>query len=178
MKWRLQLWLRQLGNAGVIGIGILVACAGFWGSALAPAEQELAAQRLAAERLRARSPYQPVSTTGRAEELRRFYGLFPSAASLTDELERVHQLARRSGLELAQGEYRLERPQYGLWAYRVTLPVRGGYPQLRAFLASLLRDIPTASLEALKFERRKAAETEIDAQLRITLHLRPTTETP
>jgi Tfp pilus assembly protein PilO len=178
VKWRVQLWLRRLGNAGVIGIGVLVACAGFWGSALAPAEQELAAQRLALERLKARTPYQPVSTSSRAEELGRFYALFPTAASLTDELERVHQLARRSGLELAQGEYRLERPQYGLWAYRVTLPVRGGYGQMRAFIAALLRDIPTASLEGLRFERRKAAETELDAQLRITLHLRPTTETP
>ena len=177
MRWRLQLWLRRLGSAGVIGIGVLVACAGFWGSALAPAEQELAAQRLALERLRARTPYQPVSTSGRAEELRRFYGLFPTPASLTDELERVHALARRSGLELAQGEYRLERPAYGLWSYRVTLPVRGGYGQVRAFIAALLREIPTASLEGLRFERRKAAEAELDAQLRITLHLRPT-ETP
>jgi hypothetical protein len=178
MRWRLQLLLRRLGAAGVLGIGVLVACAGFWGSALAPAEQELAAQRLALERLRARTPYQPVATSGRAEELRRFYNLFPTAASLTDELERVHALARRAGLELAQGEYRLERPAYGLWAYRVTLPVRGGYAQVRGFMAALLREMPTASLEGLRFERRKAAETELDAQLRITLHLRPTVENP
>jgi hypothetical protein len=38
--------------------------------------------------------------------------------------------------------------------------------------------MPTASLEGLRFERRKAAETELDAQLRITLHLRPTVENP
>jgi len=178
MKWRLQMLLRRLGAAGVIGVGALVACAGFWGSTLVPAERELAAQRLALERLKARSPYQPVAASGRAEEVRRFYNLFPPVASLTDELERVHGLGRRAGLELAQGEYRLERPAYGLWAYRVTLPVRGSYAQLRGFLASLLRDMPTASLDGLRFERRKAAETELDAQLRITLHLRPSLETP
>jgi hypothetical protein len=178
MRWRLQLLLRLLGNAGVLGIGVLVACAGFWGSALVPAKQELAAQRLALERLRARQPYQPIATSGRAEELRRFYNLFPTAASLTDELERVHGLARRAGLELAQGEYRLERPAYGLWAYRVTLPVRGSYAQVRGFMAALLREMPTASLEGLRYERRKAAETELDAQLRITLHLRPSQEMP
>lgn len=177
MRWRLQLLLRRLGTAGVIGIGVLVACAGFWASALAPARQELAAQRLAVERLKARSPYQAVATNSRADELRRFYSLFPTTASLTDELERVHTLGRRAGLELAQGEYRLERPAYGLWAYRVTLPVRGTYAQVRGFMAALLRDMPTASLEGLRFERRKAAETELNAQLRITLHLRPT-ETP
>lgn len=178
MKWRLQLLLRRLGAPGILAIGVLIACAGFWGSALAPAQHELAAQRLALERLHARTPYQPVASSGRAEELRRFYDLFPAAASLTDELERVHTLARRSGLELAQGEYRLERPAYGLWAYRVTLPVRGSYAQVRGFMAALLRDMPTASLEGLRFERRKAAETELDAQLRITLHVRPTVANP
>ena len=178
MKWRLQLVLRRLGTAGVLGIGLLAACTGFWASALAPAERELGAQRVAAERLRARTPYQPVATSGRAEELRRFYNLFPSSASLTAELERVHALARRAGLELAQGEYRLERPAYGLWAYRLTLPVHGSYAQVRGFTAALLREMPTASLEALRFERKKAAESELDAQLRITLHLRPSLETP
>jgi hypothetical protein len=178
MKWRLQLLLRRLGSAGVLGIGVLVACAGFWGSALVPAKQELAAQRLALERLQARKPYQPVATSSRAEELRRFYNLFPTAAVLTDEVERVHRLARGAGLELAQGEYRLERPAFGLWAYRVTLPARGSYAQVRGFMAALLREMPTASLEGLRFERRKAAETELDAQLRITLHLRPSLETP
>lgn len=178
MKWRLERLLRSLGAAGVLGIGVLVACAGFWGSALAPAERELRGQRLALETLKQRSPLQPVAVSGRAEELRRFYNLFPPAASLTDELERVHQLARRAGLQLAQGEYRLERPDHGLWAYRVVLPVHGGYSQVRAFGAALLRDMPTASLDGLRFERRKAAETEIDAQLRLTLHLRPPLETP
>ena len=109
MKWRLQLVLRRLGTAGVLGIGLLAACTGFWASALAPAERELGAQRLAAERLRARTPYQPVATSGRAEELRRFYNLFPSSASLTAELERVHALARRAGLELDLGHAAVSR---------------------------------------------------------------------
>jgi hypothetical protein len=178
MTWRPQGLLRRLGTPGVLGIGVLVACAGFWSSALVPAERELAAQSLALERLRARTPLQPVSAGGRAEELRRFYNLFTPADSLTAELERVHALARRAGLELAQGEYRLERPAFGLWAYRVVLPVRGGYAQVRGFLAALLRDVPTASLDGLRFERRKTDDTELDAQLRITLHLRPALETP
>jgi hypothetical protein len=178
MKWRLQRLLRALGRAGVLGIGVLIACGGFWSSALAPLQTELAAQRLAAERLRARAAFQPVSASGRAEELRRFYGLFPPAGALADELERVHALARRTGLELEQGEYRLERPAYGLWAYRVTLPVHGAYAQMRGFVAALLTEMPTASLDGLHFERKKAADAELDAQIRLTLHLRPNMETP
>jgi hypothetical protein len=177
MRWRLQRALRMLGGIGVLGIGVLVACAGFWLSALVPAQEELSAQRVAHERLRSRTPYRLVATSARAEELRRFYSLFPPVASMTDELEGVHRLARQAGLELAQGEYRLERPAYGLWAYRLVLPVRGGYGEVRQFVAALLRDMPTASLEALRFERKKAADAQLDAQLRITLHLRPSLET-
>src|SRR2546426_1464605 len=55
------------------------------------------------------------------------------------------RLARSSGLDLAQGEYRLERRASGLWAYRVTLPVRGSYAQLRGFLGVLLTSIDRKS---------------------------------
>src|SRR4051812_16754507 len=101
MRAHIDRLLRRLGAPGVLGIGVLLACAGFYVTALAPLEQETAAQRLALERLKSRAPYQPVSSGGRADELRRFYNLFPPAASLTDELERLDRLARGSGLELA-----------------------------------------------------------------------------
>ena len=173
MKARLERWLRRLGPAGVLGIGVLLACAGFYVDALSPLEEQVSAQRQALERLRARTPYQPVSTS-RGEDLQRFYSLFPSAAQLTDQVERLHRLARKSGLELAQGEYRLERRVDGLWAYRVTLPVRGSYAQFRNFLSAVLAEMPIASLDALRFERKKALDTQLEAQVRITLHARPT----
>lgn len=173
MKARLDGWLRRLGLAGVLGLGVLLACAGFYADALAPIETELAAQRLAQQRLRARTPYGPIPVDDRAEALRRFHLLFPPSAALIRELEQLHQLARTAGLELAQGEYRLDRRGAGLWAYRATLPVRGTYSQLRAFVSGVLKEMPTASIDALRFERKKAAETELDAQVGVTLYLRP-----
>jgi len=172
MKIRLEAGLRKLGVAGVLGIGVLLACAGVWFSGVKPLEDEISAQRLAAERLHARTPYQPVSSDRRAEELRRFHGLFPSREQLTDELERVHRLARGAGLELAQGEYRLERRAAGLSPYRITLPVSGTYSQLREFLSAVLKTMPAASIDALRFERKRAADTQIEAQVRLTLHVR------
>jgi hypothetical protein len=178
VKARLESALRRLGTAGVLGIGLLLACAGFYVSALAPLEQEAAAQRLALERLKTRTPHRPVSSGGREEDLRRFQALFPSASELTDEVDRLHRLARRAGLDLAQGEYRLERRVSGLWAYRVTLPVRGSYPQFRDFIGAVLKDMPIASIDALRFERKRAAETQLEAQVRVTLYARPPGETP
>jgi hypothetical protein len=65
MKARVNALLQQLGAAGVLGIGLLLACAGFWASALKPAQHELAAQRSVVERLNSRAPYQPVTGGGR-----------------------------------------------------------------------------------------------------------------
>ena len=171
MSARLNAALRRLGAAGVLGIGVLLGCAAFYVSALAPLEAEVAAQNAALERLRTRTLYQPASTGGPAEDLRRFYTLFPAAERLTDEVARLHRLGRAAGLELAQGEYRLERRAAGLWAYRVNLPVRGSYPQLREFLGGLLKDMPIASIEGLRFERKRAADTQLEAQVRVTIHL-------
>lgn len=173
---RLRAWLRLLGIAGTLGIGVLLACAGFYVSALLPAERELAAQRLAAERLRTRTPYQPVSLGGRADELRRFYQLFPPVDLLTDELERLYGLARQAQLELAQGEYWLDKRDAGLWSYRVTLPIRGTYGQIRGFVGAVLKAMPIASVDGLRFERKRVGDTLLDAQVRLTLHFQPREE--
>jgi hypothetical protein len=173
MKARLNAALRRLGTAGVLGIGLLFGCAAFYVSALAPLDEELALQQAALERLQSRSPYRPASAGGREEELRRFYNLFPPSERLTEETARLHRLGRAAGLDLAQGEYRLERRPAGLWAYRITLPVRGSYPQLRDFLGAVLKEMPVASIDGLRFERKRAAETQLEAQVRVTVHLRP-----
>ena len=59
-----------------------------------------------------------------------------------------------------------------LTAYHVTLPVRGSYPQLRQFVGRVLQDMPTTSLDALRFERKKAADAQLEAQVRLTIYLR------
>jgi hypothetical protein len=176
VKARLNFLLRRMGIAGVLGIGVLLACAGFWASAVKPLAEEVDAQRKAFERLRDRTLYQPASIgreDRREAELARFYALFPPTERLADEVARIHRFGRAAGLDLEQGEYRLERRATGLWAYRINLPVRGTYPQLRDFLATLLRDVPVASVEALRFERKRAADAQLDAQVRLTLHVRP-----
>jgi len=173
---RLQEWLRTLGATGVVGVGVLIFCIPFYFSSVRPAEQELKAQRSIAERLRARTPFQAVATEGRAEELRRFYSLFPPLERLPDQLEQIYALARGAKLELLQGEYRLEKPAVGLAFYRITLPLRGTYPQIRQFVGATLKSMPIASLEGLRFERKRVGDTRLEAQIRLTVYFRPVTE--
>jgi hypothetical protein len=164
--------LDALGPAGIAGLGVLVFCVPFWFNAVAPAEREVAKRNAAAAAQRARLPVQAVAAPEGAAELERFHRRFPTLDGLQGELEAVYEHARASKLQLAQGEYRLEKTA-GLAAYRVTLPVRGSYAQVRQFVGRILKEMPTASLDALRFDRKKAGDVQLEAQVRLTIYLRP-----
>jgi hypothetical protein len=172
----LRAFLRAIGPFGVAGLGVLFGCLPLYFSALQPVERELAALQASSAQHRTAGMVR-VALDGREAELAGFQALFPAQERSTDELERLYRLARAAGLELMQGEYRVDKRAAGLVAYRVALPVRGSYPQLRAFVGSVLTEMPTASVDALRFERKKSGESQLEAQVRLTLHLRPSGET-
>jgi hypothetical protein len=169
---RVQALLGAVGTAGVLGFGVLVFCALSYFTVIAPAERELAAKRGAAERVKAHSRYQRVSIDPRADKLLQFQNFFPSFETLSDQLEQLYSLAHNAKLELRQGEYRLEARGSELAAYRITLPVRGSYSEVRGFLSAILAEMPITSIDALRFERKKASESQLEVQLRLTIHFR------
>lgn len=169
---RLDGLMRSLGPAGIVGIGVLLACLAFYFSALRPAQRELSAEQLASQRARPASPVMPAVERGQAGNLHRFYRLFPPLARLPDELERLYGLARAAQLDLLRGDYRLDPGDGPLRAYRVSLPLRGTYPRIRQFLRATLASMPIASIDALRFERERAGEPQLRAQLQLTLYFR------
>jgi hypothetical protein len=173
---RLRRLAEELGTPGILGVGVLLFCALFYFSGVRPLEREVQAQQAAAERLKARTPLQLVSRGDRGEDLRRFHALFPTIDQLPRELDRVYTIARTANLQVQQGEYRLDARGPGLIAYRVTFPIRGTYGQLRQFVDATLKEMSTVSLETLRFERKKAGDTQLEAQVRLTMHFRPNGE--
>jgi hypothetical protein len=172
---RLRRWVEELGTPGVLGIGVLMFCALFYFSGVRPIERELKAQQAVAERVKTRTPLQLVSRD-RGEDLRRFYALFPTIDQLPRELERVYTMAKAANLQVQQGEYRLDARGAGLIGYRVTFPIRGTYAQLRQFVDTTLKDMSTVALDTLRFERKKAGDTQLEAQVRLTMYFRPNGE--
>jgi hypothetical protein len=166
---RLRRLLDALGPAGVAGIGVLLFCVPFYFSALAPAQAELKRRTAAAQK-----PVQPQiqSREDWSGDLERFYARFPPVERLSSELDALYAHAKMSRVQLRQGEYRMESRGAALTAYQVTLPVRGSYPQLREFVGRVLKDMPTTSLDAVRFERKKAADAQLEAQVRLTIYLR------
>ena len=169
MMRRLRRILDALGLAGVVGVGVLLFCLPFYFSALAPAQAEVKRRNAAA----VRQPTQPLQRGDDwSADLERFYSRFPRVERLPSELDALYAHAKVSKVQLLQGEYRMESRGAALAAYRVTLPVRGSYPQLRQFVGRVLKDMPTTSLDAVRFERKKAADAQLEAQVRLTIYLR------
>lgn len=150
---------------------LLLALAAFLHALVLPG-LERRAEAVAAEaerRAAARAPQDPAADAAR--ELQAFYR-HVDAGSLPDQLARLHVVARSTGIVLRQGEYRLLRDgDARLRRYQVLLPVRGPYPGVRQFVSATLRALPNAALEQVSFERHRIEDTEVDAQVRLTIYL-------
>lgn len=169
--------LQELGVFGVIGIGVLVMCLVMYFSALRPGAENLQILRDKVEQ-QARPGIKPggvVDAAGDpAEQLEIFYRAFPTRSSVPVSLEKIYRAAEEENLRLDQAEYKASTAISGkLVRYQVTLPLRGGYSNIHKFLVHVLRDIPTASLERVLFERKKIDDSAVDASVTLVLHLGP-----
>jgi hypothetical protein len=51
------------------------------------------------------------------------------------------------------------------------LPLTGSYPQIRAFLATALAEIPVLSLDQVTIKKERAQGGALEAEAKLTLHL-------
>lgn len=176
MGIRLHRLASRLGWPGALGIGVLLATAALFVWVVLPAQLQVEALREHTAALRAGAAQggglRVAAQPSPAEQLAAFYAAFPEEPSSPHWIGKIAATAKRSGLSLDQGEYRLSRDTVGKLArLQITLPVRGDYGQIRRFLASASADIPTAALEQVQFERQKVGDTEVDAKIRLVLYL-------
>jgi hypothetical protein len=177
MPGPLRRLFERLGWPGVAGVlGLLLALLLLLAFTLPLARQRDALRDEVAalhDRLRLGDTGRPPRDDSAAAQLRRFHAGFPTVPTAPDWLNEINQAARRSGIVLSAGEYRLDPPDAApLRRYAVVLPVRGSYGQIRAFVESALAAVPSAALEDIEMRREAAADTVLDAKLRMTLYFR------
>jgi len=167
---------RYVGTPGVVGLALLVFCAAFYASALAPAEARSAQLReenqvLRTKLRRALARVEAPQQTP-AEQLSAFFSRFPQSSSAPEWLGKIVEAARRESLSLDQGEYKPTRERTGdLTRYQIVLPVHGDYVRLRRFVADVLHEVPYAALDNVSFERQKVSDASIEAKIRLSLYL-------
>jgi len=168
--------LRRLGWPAAGGAALLVLAAAYGLLVLWPAWQTrevLAGQIVEArERLGRIARGVELPPQGPGQQLADFHRQLPAQPAATATIDRIYAAARAENLSLARGEYSLGiDPKTRLARYRILLPVRAGYPQLRRFLHRLLAEVPALVLEDVEFKRKDIHETELEARIRMTLYL-------
>ena len=112
-------------------------------STLLPSWQELdrlrASAAAAQEKQRTAATRPSLPDDSPAAQLQAFYAIFPLQTDAPESMSRVFAAAEESKLQLLRGDYAIVTDrQTGLVLYRMTLPVRGGYTQIREFVAAAL----------------------------------------
>lgn len=95
----------------------------------------------------------------------------PSSEQRQQRLADLLEIGMRQGLVSARTEHRLSVDTgAGLERLRVTMPLVGGYAQLRGFIEAALRHDPALSLDSLRLRRASPNAAELEADLVWSLH--------
>lgn len=176
LRWSLRHWLELAGWPGMLAAGALAMTSALYFSAIRPAQAQLAAAQQNVASLKrqmeisSKTPGDKALTP--AEQLAQFYRIFPHEGNSPEWLEKLVSVAESRGIQLNKGEYKATNDKAGkLVRYQITLPLKGGYPQIRRFLAALPAELPVVALENVQFERQKVADPSVEARIRLVLFL-------
>jgi hypothetical protein len=157
---------------GIVGIGLLVCAAAVFFGWVLPIKAEVSDMqgRLSVQQQRGQVQA-PLSAS--PDPLSDFYTYFPVSETTAQWLGKVYAVAEKQKLNLPRGEYRLTSPaDEPIATYEAIFALRGRYPQLRAFIAGVLEEVPVAALDDVRLERQRTADNMVDARLRLTFFLR------
>ncbi len=166
--------LRSTGTTGLAGLGLLVlALLCIW-TVIMPQREGLAALRDELALVQARSSsggMSPPATPARQSS--EFIKQLPTRLELPGILGIVLQQAEAANLSLETGSYEWKPGKDGgPGQYRIALPVRGSYPNIRQFVETTLVAVPAVALESLRFARDEISQSAIDADISFVVFVR------
>ncbi len=106
------------------------------------------------------------------QALQVFYDFLPRSDSSPYWISELDRIARENGIELNSSDYRLMMEKESkLVRYEIQLPLRGTYPQIRAFIAGALQSVPTLALTDISIRRETIQAGRVEARLNMHLYL-------
>jgi hypothetical protein len=175
----------DLGVMGLGALGLLVGAFVFNATVVEPLQgrNRLLETSLARQTSRA-APSLPGAASGKLED---FYAHLEKSEAPTDWLAKLYGIGKATGVELESGSYRsgntektgdkagatgADKTAGGrIERFEIVLPVTGTYGQVRAFLKRALAEIPVLSLDQMTLKRQSRNDAEVQAELKMTLHL-------
>ena len=165
-----------LGKPGLAGALLLLASLAYTLAAVLPARRDLlqAQQQAARAELVLAGVNEGRQAAPASPESRRevFYRALPAQAEVTQWIERIYDAAQAEQLSLAHGEYaQADVADTRLARYRIVLPVRGSYGQIRRFTAAAMAAVPSLGLDDISLQRASIGDADIDASIHLSLYL-------
>jgi hypothetical protein len=168
----------RLGTIGKIGLGLLIMAVVLLIAAVFPQNTTLQTLKSRAETLQT----QPLSTSqktsrptqkiGNDQALQIFYEFFPQIDSSPFWIRELARIAKKQRVEINSSDYRLVLEKGARLArYEMILPVRGRYPQIRAFIADALQAVPAMAITGMVIKRENVKTEQLDVRLEINLYL-------
>ena len=168
----------RLGTIGKIGLGLLAMAIVLLIAAVLPQETTLQTLKTHAETLQTHplSPSQkasrPTQKIGDDQALQIFYEFFPQIDSSPFWIRELARIAKKQRVEINSSDYRLVQEKGARLArYEMILPVRGRYPQIRAFIADALQTVPAMAINGMVIKRENVKTEQLDVRLEIDLYL-------
>lgn len=165
--------LRELGWPGAAGTVALAVALAFallgnhWDAQAAQLQTETDALRISLRQQHATAAAVMPATP------QQWFSQLPPAAERQQRLADLLEMSLRAGLAGSRTEHRLTvDAASGLERLRISMPVTGGYAQLRQFISAALQHDPALSLDSLKLRRASPQSAEIEADLVWSLHSR------
>lgn len=171
MKEQLLRLRSDLGRSGLLALVLLALAFGFHAFVVKP----LQAKNAGMQATLARQGPGPAAPAG--QKLAQFYQALGHPETATDWLAKLYAISKATGVEMQSANYKTESADKAgsaagrIERYEIVLPVAGTYSQLRDFLGRALAEIPVLSLDQMSLRRESRTEGEVQAELRLTLHL-------
>lgn len=87
------------------------------------------------------------------------------------QVERIYKLAERHGVGVTEADFRDDGDGAGIGRLQMAFPAKARYPQFRRFIEDVLREHANVSLDRITFKRRQVGDTQVEAQVALSLWL-------
>lgn len=95
------------------------------------------------------------------------------AAQLNAVLEQIEAAARQQQLEIDSATYQLAPgAPGGIGRYSISIPLKAGYPALRAFIRQALAQSPGLALASITLGRASRSAPQVEARVEFSAHFR------
>jgi hypothetical protein len=171
LRWIFQQAIDRHGLPAMVGVLVLAVCAVFYTAVVLPLEQRLSASNDTSSLSVGQARREAIGAEDELQRsLRRFYAYFRDRQGLQHYLAVIDSAARTAGISLRRAEYQLvDEPVGTLKQYRVTVPVVDSYPRIKRFVATVLNDVPVASLDSIRLQRGKIGDTTVEGEIQLTI---------